>query len=368
MEALPRPRQVTLAGWLIILGSAAMVLTVYDQIASLHTLDTREATAEMLAAPPFDVLGLSVGEALGLVRVLATIAGVCAAATAVLGWHVLQRSKSSRVVLSVLAVPLFVTGLVSGGVLSSAVAAAVALLWLQPARDWFDGRWNPAPEGQGRESWPRNPFAVPPTGQAGQAGQAPEQPAAPSAEAPVGQPASQPPAWQQPFGQPGSTPYLPPASYPLVAPARRPGAVLAAAVLTWVFSGLVAVLFVIGSIVTGTDPEIIRTELDKNPTFAEQGVTVEMVQVMFVVMAVAVTGWALSACVVAFFVLRGKPWARVLLAVSTAGAGLLMLLCVLVNPVMLIPAAACGATLAMLLRRDVAAWFSAPITTPTRRQ
>ena len=38
-----------------------------------------------------------------------------------------------------LAVPLFVTGLVTGGFVSSVVAAAAVMLWFQPARDWFDG-------------------------------------------------------------------------------------------------------------------------------------------------------------------------------------------------------------------------------------
>jgi len=132
-----------------------------------------------------------------------------------------------------------------------------------------------------------------------------------------------------------------------------------AAVLTWVFSSLVAILFIIGAIVTGADPEIIRTELAKNPEFAEQGVTVGMVQVMFVVMAAVVAMWSLSACVLAFLVLRGRQWARVLLALSTACAGFLMLLCALFNPAIVVPVAACGAALALLLRRDVAAWFTA---------
>ena len=47
--------------------------------------------------------------------------------------------KGARVALSVLAVPLFVTGLVSGGIGSAVVTAAIVMLWFQPARDWFDG-------------------------------------------------------------------------------------------------------------------------------------------------------------------------------------------------------------------------------------
>ena len=43
------------------------------------------------------------------------VAGGCAAAAAILGYHVLQRSRGARIALTVLAVPLFVSGLVTGG-------------------------------------------------------------------------------------------------------------------------------------------------------------------------------------------------------------------------------------------------------------
>ena len=42
-----------------------------------------------------------------------------------LGWHVLRRNRQARLWLSVLAVPLFLAGLVTGGFLSSMVAVAV---------------------------------------------------------------------------------------------------------------------------------------------------------------------------------------------------------------------------------------------------
>lgn len=334
MEALPRPRQVTVAGWLIMACSAAVILTVYDQIAGIHTLDTREAMEQTLSEPPFDGLGLSVGQVLGITRVLATIAGACAAATAVLGWHVLQRSRSSRVVLSVLAVPLFLTGLPSGAVLSAAVAAAVVLLWLQPARDWFDGRWKPSAPQAARPQRP-DPVAGP--------------------DAPPPAPTDQPPAWRQPYGEAVAAPAA------TVAPlTRRPGAVLAVAILTWVSSVVVAGLFIAGAIVARSNPGIIGDELANYPEFADQGVTIEIVQAMFVVMAGVIALWALSACVLAFLLLRRSQTARVLLALSTAGAGFLMLLSAIFAPVVLVPVAACCAALVLLLRRDVAAWFNAP--------
>ena len=54
-------------------------------------------------------------------RVMAMVGAACAAASAILGWQVLQRSRGARVALSLLAVPLFVTGLAGGGVVSAVV-------------------------------------------------------------------------------------------------------------------------------------------------------------------------------------------------------------------------------------------------------
>ena len=91
---------------------------------------------------------------LDALRVTLMVTAACAAATAILGWYVLQRSRGARVASSVLAVPLFlsglfVSGLVGGGMFSAVVVAAIVMLWFQPARDWFDGVTRaplPAPE------------------------------------------------------------------------------------------------------------------------------------------------------------------------------------------------------------------------------
>src|SRR3954449_10253380 len=100
--ALPRPRQVTIAGWMIMVGSVTVVLLVFQQIAGLHTVDTRDALESVVEEPPFDAMNLDVDQLLGVVRVLAMIAAACATATAILGWQVLQRSRSARVALSIL--------------------------------------------------------------------------------------------------------------------------------------------------------------------------------------------------------------------------------------------------------------------------
>ncbi len=131
---------MTLAAWTIMIGSAFVVLLTFEMISNLHTLQTREAVQGFLSEPPGDGLGLSVEGAITVMRTLGMVAGGCAAAAGILGYQVLRRSKPARIALTVLAVPLLLSGMVTGGFLSSLVAASAFLLWLPPARDWFAGR------------------------------------------------------------------------------------------------------------------------------------------------------------------------------------------------------------------------------------
>ena len=59
-SAPPRPPQVTLAAMMIMGGSALVVVTVFERVAGLHSLETREAVQRFLAEPPADELGLDV--------------------------------------------------------------------------------------------------------------------------------------------------------------------------------------------------------------------------------------------------------------------------------------------------------------------
>ena len=86
-----------------------------------------------------DGTGIGVEEWLSILHTVSLVAAGCATAAAILGWHVLKRSRGARVGLSVVAVPLFFSGLFAGAFLSSMVAVAAALLWTKPSRDWFDG-------------------------------------------------------------------------------------------------------------------------------------------------------------------------------------------------------------------------------------
>src|SRR6478609_6274483 len=121
----PRPPQVTVAAWMIMVGSVFVVLIVWDRIAALHSLDTRKTLEPILADRRMKDAGIELNDLLAVIRIVSMVAAGCATAMAVLGYQTLQRSRGARLALTVLAVPLFISGLATGGYVSSAVAAAV---------------------------------------------------------------------------------------------------------------------------------------------------------------------------------------------------------------------------------------------------
>ena len=166
-EQAPRPRQVTLAGSLVMAASVMLVLSVFERLGDLRSLESRTAIERFLSEPPGSDLGLGLESALAITRSISMVTAGLATAAAILGWHVLKRNRAARVWLSILALPLFLCGLVTGGFLASVVAASVAMLWLAPARHWFDGTtpmatlkadrraaWSPRPASTSRPSRP----------------------------------------------------------------------------------------------------------------------------------------------------------------------------------------------------------------------
>src|SRR4051812_26499233 len=134
-----RPRQVTMAGWLIMVGSVFALGLVVDRLSGLHTLETREAINRFLSTPPGSDLGIGTDTVVTGIRTLAMVTAGCATAAGILGYQVLRRSRSARMALTLLAVPLFLTGLVTGGVGSPGGAPAPGGGWGQAARGWVGG-------------------------------------------------------------------------------------------------------------------------------------------------------------------------------------------------------------------------------------
>jgi hypothetical protein len=322
MAATPtRPRQVTLAGWMIVVGSAVVVFTAFERVSGLRSIESQETVSNFLSEPPGDGLGLSVDQVLDLIQLLSLVAGACAAAAAVLGWWVLKGSKGARLALAILAVPLLITGLATGGVVSSLVVAAAVMLWVQPARNWFDGR--PPP------TLPAPPVVAPPS-------------TTPPPEA-------------------GAEP--PPVAVP-VFPARpvpaRPQAVVWACVLTWACCALVVVGLGVTVLVLLIAPDLLFEELHRqNPDLADQGLSNGEIEVASYVTAGLFVPWALVAAGFAVQAFRRVVWGRRALMVSAAVAGAVSLLGMFASTVMVLPFVAAVVTVAVLSRPEVRAWYAA---------
>lgn len=343
-----RPPQVTVAGWVTIAGSAFLVLGMFDQIARLRSIDSRESIAKALAEPPFNGLGVELDDALSALHTVFIVAGALGAAACVLGWFVLQRHKQARLVLSVVAVPLFLSGFFSGSIAASFVAVSAMLLWSGPARDWFAGRPVRKP-----------PLLVAP----------------PQAQRPPAGPPAAPPAAPPDPGSRVSAPHLPPApgasSPPPYAgfgvPGRvgpspatvgaRPPALIVAAVITWVASAAVLVVFGTSVVLVLADPSAVRDVMEQQPRIEELGLSVDEMRRVFVGMALFFVGWALVSALLALLVVLRVAWARPALIASAIASGLLSFFMVAAY-IPVVTAVAGMVSAYLLLRPEVGQWVN----------
>lgn len=365
-----------MAAWTIVVGSVVVVLMGFETMASLHTLEMREAIEKFLAEPPGADLGLGVSGVRQVIHVATLVASGCATAAAVLGYQALRRNRPARIGLTVVAVPLFLAGLATGAFFSSLVAAASAMLWLSPAREWYAGTWKPSPAGGSRNR--RTPTTSPPPPQ-------PPLPGPPYAGPPyAGPPVSGPPAAGPPVagppvaGQPGWAPppypvppptigYGAPAPWQPVGalaarPVPRPLAVTLACVLTWVFAGLSLLMLLATMALLTVDSSLLLEEMHRqNPEFARQGIADDMIVTGTYVVGTLLALWSVAALVFAGFAFAGRRWARTALLVCSAGAVILLLLSVVTGQLLLLlPLSAATATTTNLVRADVRAWFAPP--------
>lgn len=303
-----RPPQVTLAAGMIMGGAALVVVAAFETISGLRSLEMRETLERLLGEPPYSGLGLDVTGLRRILQVATMVAAGCATAAAPLGYQVLRRNRAARVVLSVLAVPMLVAGFATSVFLTSVVAVSVLMLWLQPARGWFAGTWSPAPAAP-----PDTPLSGPPTSRV------------------AGPPAG-----------------------------ARPTALLWAAVLTWVFSGLALALsaFLV-ALVAGDPGWTIDQFRSQNPDLRGSGLSdAELVRGTYVA-AGLLAAWSAAAVVAAALAVLGRNWGRVALTVSLAGTGFWLAVSVLLGQsVMLVPLLADVAAFWLLQRPEVRRWYA----------
>jgi hypothetical protein len=358
-----------------IAASVVVVLMAFQRIADLYSLDTREAIAKFVADQPTGGLGLTVDEVVTALRVLTMVAAGCAAAAVVLAVFVLRRHAAARLALTVLAGPLFVAGLATGAIASSVAAAAALSLWFEPSRSWLSGRPAAGATRTPPQAPPRTP-PPPPFGQpdpqdrrdrsgppAPRGPHGPHGPHGPSTPTGYGQ---YPTPYQGAYGAPTpatapTIPRPPVAGWAREEQARppRPRAVTLACVLTWVASGLTALLMVATAVLLSADPDyVLQRAHEQNPQLRAEGVTDDVLIAVTLVMLGAVVLWCLATVVLGVLVLRGTEWARVLLVISAATSAALSLVATALGAfLLLLTLAASAATLVLLVRPDVRPFF-----------
>ena len=343
----PRPAQVTIAAGLVMLGSVFLVLTAFDQIAALRSLETREAVEDFLGKPPGSDLGLDLQEALTLLRVTIMVAAACATAAAVLGFQVLRRSRSARLVLTVLAVPLFVAGLAVSGFLPALVVGSIVMLWFQPARDWVDGKTpRPAPD-------PPAPVPVPNR-------EATPDPA-PGHHEPGPPPTGEARAYPG-FGEPGRAPTYaaPPAAPAATAGAEgpaRPAALMWACGLTWAGTALVGVVMLVAvALMLGAPDMFVDEAYRQNPELRSDTSPAELRSTVIIAGTVLVS-WSVTAAVLAALAWRGRRWAGTALLASACCASVLCLAVTVASPLLLPSLALCAPVIPLLLKPEVRAFL-----------
>lgn len=357
-DQTPRPSHTTMAAGMVIVGSVLVVLTVVQQLSALSSLDTREAVQDFLSEPPGSTLGLATADALSLLRTAMMVVAGCATAAGILGYHALQRSHRARLGLAVLAVPLFLGGLATGGFLTSLVAVASMLLWIGPSGAWFRGETYEPPAR--RTPWDR-PAATPPERPTGTpdlgrpSGPDAGWPPPPGPDPASGRPAP-PPPYPTPLGTAGPTTRSP------AAPARRPDPVLWACVLTWAFTGITVAVAAATFALVAVDPDLIWEQLqEQDPQLAARsGLGRDaLVEATYVTLGFA-TVWSLVAMALALMTLRRSAVGRIGLLISASIAAVVCLAGAWGSVVLLVPLAGCVTTIVLLARPEVARWFASP--------
>lgn len=351
-----RPTQVTVAGWTVAIASAFLLLSAFDALGSLHTVEVREQLTKAIDDGNLQGLGISVSEALTAKRWALYVSAVAAVLTGVLGVFVLQRDKAARIGLTIGAVPIVLTVPLTGSFLAMLVGAGAVVLWSRPARDWFAGRpiTRPEPRPAARREDVPPPSAPPPA------------PWVPPVADPQQQPDAQPaptPGWG---AAPGTwdappPPYTAPPTYqnyPAYPPQQplppRPRQVRNACLVTWIFSGLTGLAYVVILAAIVIDQQALVDVIKDSPSW-DESIDDDLIVAAAVAGSIIFLLWCVAASVIAVFTWRGAQWAWIVQLISTGLAALVTLLAL---PWGLIHLAAIGSAFGMLMSRPARDWFT----------
>lgn len=328
--ASARPRQTTFALFLVIFSAVVAVLTAWETMTGIGSLDTREMLAELLNDPVWESTGLTLAQARTGLHVAALITGAGSAAALILGAYCFRGDRVHRLALTLIAVPVAIAGLLVGGFATTVMAVSAFMLWLQPSRAWFNGEPIPEPVSRSASSAPESPA---PGGSGG---------------TPPGQWAAPDPTARLAGGDPAG-------------PGRPPLSAVRAAVLSGVFaSGTLLVLMVVIVMLLASPDSVMADLRAQDPEIFEQGLTEDQMVAGLVTMLGMLAAWCAGALALAVLVLRGHEWARICLVISAGLAGLLFALTAAVNPLMLVGVLACAITVLQLARPETARWTKRP--------
>lgn len=375
-ELPPRPRQLTVAAGVVIGGSVFLVAAVFDSLANVQSVETREQLQDVVSSAAGRELGVTLDQTVSAVQATLNLTAVCAAIAAVLGVFVLQRHRGARIGLTVLAVPLLLTAPLAGGFLGAVVAVASLTLWSGPAGDWYAGRPIRTPQVRGRRDRDEHPQPpAPPDTSSTSATVGP--PGPPAASGPSTLDTSTTPEATQGFGT-AVDPFAaappqeqapsehasaqPTQATPPGTPGPAPASVRLACFLTWGFSGLVSLLYLAALVALLVNRSAISDRVVDSPAWKNAGLPDDALVPMLWFGVLLFLAWSLGAVVLAWFTWRRHDWARYLLAVS---AGLALLIGLIAFPVGLLHQIACAATIAGLFNARARAWFAGRGPAPT---
>ncbi len=368
-----RPQQVTLGAGTVIAAGAIHVLSSFDDMSSLRTVESKDRAQEIIKSAANSGFSLTQTQVLDLMHAGVLVSGAAAAAAVVMGIYALRGHRAAPPTLIGISALVVLGSLLTDPLMGMVLAAGTMILWSGPARDWFAGRpvrpsrvesamaesrrSGAAGPATGAKAPPEPPSASPPP----QPG-APSAPTHPVAQPPPYQPApSHPRPYQPPHQRPGQPLYGQQPSRQQPPLQRRtgagavPGVVRAAALITVVASTMVAMLYVLCLLLLAVAREPILTELRKNPDVQRVDLGGADLVAVVAIASVILLIWSLSALVLAVLTWRGHNWARILLMMSSV---VMVLLCVVGLPVSLPLLLAGGVVVTLLMMPQAREYFA----------
>lgn len=335
-DSAVRPPLVTFVGSAAIVGSVLSLFTAFSTISQLHTLTFRRSLEGRLGERLTNT-GFGIDELVVMVRVVTIIGALAAIPVIVWSYEFMRRNPKSLRWLSGFAAVMAIAGILADEVWSLMVGVVVSMAWWAPSRAWLSGESNPSRDASGStarmDAWA----------------------------------AGESPVTDLPIGRSGSAVSV--AAEPHVTAdgqvrIERPSQVRTVALLTWGFGGLaiVAVIFEAVLFVRAAEATLAQAaqDADNNAVLSSFGVPpLDVYLAVGLVFFASLIIWALAAMAVAWVMLRGHEWARVVLLISAGLATAVAAFAVLGSRVEAIPIlVACAVSVQLLMRGDVRRWFS----------